>query len=117
MTLWDISKLEQIFEIGKVNCASFLKNNNQIYIVTSYGLIGTDDEQYSVYDLKGSLIKKIKHTYFTTYFLYVYNNYIITAHFNAYINVYDYQKDSLYYKLDNCSCCDIVVDYKGMMNV
>ena len=110
MILWDIFELENIFMKGKINCASFLKYNNQIYIFTSYGLIGADDEPYIIYDLKGNLVKKIKHNDFTTYFLYVYNNYIITGHVNGYINIYDYSKESLYYKLDNCSCCDITVD-------
>ena len=109
MALWNISKLELLFKKVKVNRASFLKHNNEIYIFTSYGLIGTDDEPYKVYDLKGNLIKKIKHNDFPTEFLYIYQNYIITAHYKGYINIYNYLKECLYYKLD-CSCCDIAVD-------
>ena len=119
--IWDIYNWENILDIKKVNnlgrlySASFLKDNNNIYIITSNDYIIS--EKIKVYDLKGNKIKEINDSNEPTFFIDVYyddklnKKYIISGN-ERYIKSYDYEINkvyNIYNSQDNYYHSDIII--------
>ena len=125
--LWNIYNLESLINIRNINSygflysASFLQENDQIYIVTSNFVFGgTYVESIKVYDLTGDNIKEINDSNNDTFSIDVYydkkllKNYIITSNYNYSIS-YDYNNNESYHKYYDCDSLEhrfiIINDY------
>ena len=123
--IWNAKNFECLLYIQNINpkgylySACFLKDSNQIYIVTS-NMTSFDCEAIKVYDLNGNIKKEINNSNDSTYFLDIfYDNkslkkYIIVGCF-GFVKSYDYSKNELYNKyLDNLNekkpHCSIVIN-------
>ena len=117
LKLWNINinnSFECLFDIKNINkegfldSACFLKDNNQIFILTSNHNNNKEKipESIKVYDLKGNKIKEIINSNEDTRYInsYYYNllskNYIITCTDN-YSKSYDYKENKVYHKYSN----------------
>ena len=112
--IWDISNLNLLLSLkkvyrdesnedaGKIYSSCFIEVDNNIYILTSNQNV-LDVGGIKVFDLKGNLIKSIKNSFFSTYFLDCYldkklsTNFIITGN-EKFIRSYNYEKNILYHK-------------------
>ena len=105
--LWTAKNWECILNIKKINnspdlgCASFIKSNNQIYIITSCRNNKCESRPIKVFDLNGKKVKEINGSkeaslYIDSYFDYERkNNYIISSNLN-HVKSYDFIKNELY---------------------
>ena len=108
LKVWNISNFQclcSIFGINKqgwINCACFLNNNNQVYVLTtnSFGFSKKPDP-IKVFDLKGKIKNNIKDSQTNTYFIDVYyddmssKKYIITGN-AGFCRSYDYNQNIVY---------------------
>ena len=106
--IWNINNLEFLINIkninkkGYLNSACFLKDNNEIYIVTSNFYYCTF-ESIKIFDLKGNKIIEIKESNDKTYFIDTFydknlcKNFIIASNI-GYIKSYDYNENKIYHK-------------------
>ena len=112
---------------GFIYLACFLKNNNQIYIISSHFNLFNSYDTNKVYDLNGNKIKEINDSYDIAYFIDSYfdsklnKNYIITGN-NGFSKSYDFNENRLYHKYfdkiknkenDNNGHCSIIVFNNG----
>ena len=107
--IWNLNNFECIQNITNINnvgilcSACFIKENNQIYIITSNYNKNGNSECIKVFDLNGQKIKEINNSNEKTYFIDIYydkilsKNYIITGNLN-YVKSYDYSGHQLYHK-------------------
>ena len=115
LKLWDLKNwnllfdFKNIYDIGCLDSACFLNDNNIIYILTSNSIPNNKglSEPIKEYDIKGNLIKEIKNSNIRTFFIDCYydeklsKNYIITGNFGFSIS-YDYNENKIYHKyIDN----------------
>ena len=115
--IWNINNWECILNIininnnGIINSSCFYNEENNIYIITSNYYINpykTKSEPIKIFDFKENKIKEIKDSYYDTFYIDVYydylllNNYIITGN-KGFLKSYDYNKNELYktYKDNN----------------
>ena len=109
--LWNINSLECMLDLkninktGFLNSASFLNENNKIYIITS-NFYYNNSESIKIFDLNGNLIKIIKDSNEKIYYLDSYydkksfKNYILTGNV-GYVKSYDYKENKLYHKYED----------------
>ena len=109
--IWNINNLEFLINIkninknGYLNSACFLKDNNEIYIVTSNFYYCTF-ESIKIFDLKGNKIIEIKESNDKTYFIDTFydknlcKNFIIASNI-GYIKSYDYNENKIYHKYED----------------
>ena len=111
LKLWNISNfecilnLQNINNIGWLNSACLLKENNKIYIITSNcnNVINAIIESIKIFDLNGCKINEIENSNYKTFFIenYFYdklnNNYIITGN-NGFSCSYDFKMLKIYHK-------------------
>ena len=108
--LWNINNCECLLDLinvntrGLLNSASFIKDNNNIYIISSNCVwMDTIPDSIKVFDLEGNIIKKINDSNNITFFVDSYydkkwsNNYIITGNSGSVI-VYDFFTNKIYRK-------------------
>ena len=107
--LWDVKNLEllynfeKIYESGTLRSGCFLKDKNDIFIVTSNSNNVDKCKLIKVYDLKGNEIKEINNSKDDTYFIDCYNDnknnksYIITGNFFD-VKSYDFNDNNIYKK-------------------
>ena len=113
--IWNANDWKLIRDISNVNqnnflySACFLKDNNNIFILTSNGKnlqsnqMNESFENIKVFNLEGKLIKEIEETNDCTYFIDIYfdnnlnKNFIVTGNFN-YVKSYDFNNNRLYHK-------------------
>ena len=115
--IWNANNWEIITDISKVNqnnflySACFLKNDNDINIITTNGKnlqsnqVYENFENMKLYNLEGQLIKEINDTNDCTYFVDIYydnnlsKNFIVTGNYN-YVKAYDFDNNNnnLYHK-------------------
>lgn len=102
--IWDINnngecKQEIKEKYFYLSSACFLKDKNQLYIVTSHFESALKSKPISVFDLNGNKIKEINDSNEGKFYIEVYNknskNYIITANSGSSI-AYDYSKNKIY---------------------
>ena len=108
--LWNINNLELLLNIKNINLngiirsACFMKNNEQIYIITSnfnYNY-SYNIEPIKVFDIKGKKIKEINHSKDITFFIDSYydkslnRNYILTGN-SGNAKSYDFLENNIYY--------------------
>ena len=110
--LWNIVNLELLVDIKNINkdgllySSCFLKDNSQIYIISSNYDYSGNCEPIKLFDFNGNYIKDINSSEDKTYFIDSYHeekldiNYIITGNKND-VKVYDFDKDDLYKKYDD----------------
>ena len=110
--LWNIVNLELLVDIQNINkdgllySSCFLKDNSQIYIISSNYDYSGNCEPIKLFDFNGNYIKDINSSEDKTYFIDSYHdekldiNYIITGNKND-VKVYDFEKDDLYKKYDD----------------
>ena len=111
--VWNVSNFEclynftNIFSQGWINCACFLNDNNQIYVLSTNSTgYSKKPNPIKVLDLKGKSIMEIKDSNINTYFIDVYydkkssTNYIITGNV-GYSKSYNYNKNTVYHTYDN----------------
>ena len=122
--IWNAKNFECLLCIKNINkkgylySGCFLKDSNQIYIVTS-NMSYLDCEPIKVYDLNGNINKKISNSNDKTYFIDIfYDNkslkkYIIVGNI-GFVKSYDYSKNELYNKyldyLNEEPHCSIVIN-------
>ena len=106
--IWNAKNFECLLSIQNINkkgylySGCFLKDSNQIYIVTS-NISYLDCEPIKIYDLNGNLKKEINNSNDKTYFIDIfYDNkslkkYIIVGS-DGFVKSYDYSKNELYKK-------------------
>lgn len=108
LKVWNISNFQCLCSIlginkqGWINCACFLNNNNQVYVLTtnSFGFSKKPDP-IKVFDLKGRNKNNIKDSQTNTYFIDVYyddmssKKYIITGN-AGFCRSYDYNQNIVY---------------------
>ena len=111
LKLWNISNfecilnLQNINNIGWLNSACLLKENNKIYIITSNCNNANNAiiESIKIFDLNGCKINEIENSNYKTFFIenYFYdklnNNYIITGN-NGFSCSYDFKMLKIYHK-------------------
>lgn len=110
--VWDIATFDCLHEFlninkaGWINCACFLKDNNQTYILsTNCTGYSQDPEPIKVYDLKGKSIKTINDSDNNTYFIDIYyaentsKKYIITGN-SGLSRSYEYNENKLIKKYE-----------------
>ena len=109
LKLWNINNFEcllnlkNINNIGILDSACFLNQNNKFYILTSNCNVNGNAEPIKVYDFNGSKIKQLRDSTDDTYFIDTYHDnnsskiFIITGNF-GYVKSYDYNNNKLYYK-------------------
>ena len=107
--LWNIQSWECLLNIEKINLdgdldsACFLRNDNEIYIITS----NEKDKDYltdniKVFDIKGNKIREINDSKEDIYFIDTYydkqlsKNYIITGNY-SFIKSFDFNLNKIYY--------------------
>ena len=109
--IWNINNFECLLNLtnfnlhGIIYSSCFLKENNQIYIVTSNyneNFHGNNVcESIKIYNLNGNQIKEINNSKYDTFFIDVYyevynnNKYIITGN-KRFIKSYDYDKNETF---------------------
>ena len=110
--IWDVNNWECILNLTNINkigylySSCFLKQNNDIYIITSNCYNNGKSESMKIFDFKEQKIKEINNSNEKTYFIDTYNdniiskNYIITGNKN-YSKSYDYENNSIYHKYDD----------------
>ena len=122
--VWNINKYECLLEIKNVNksgfldSAYFLKDNNEIYIITSNKNINNSKktESIKVFDFKGNHIKNINDSNEDIIFIDTYSDnklskIFIIACTNDNCKSYDYYKNEIYHKyIDYSRSCDIVIN-------
>jgi len=106
--IFDITNLERlltlknIYENGKIYSSCFIEEKNNIYVLTSNESV-FNAEGIKVFDFKGNMIKSIKNSFFSTYFIDFYfdekssTNFIITGN-SKFIRSYNYDKNIFYRK-------------------
>jgi len=124
--VWNINKYECLLDIININksgfldSACFLKDNNQIYIITSNKTISIlqKAESIKVFDFKGNNIKNINDSNEDTIFIDTYydkklSKIFIIACTSDYCKSYNYDKNEIYHKYsDNSRSCDAVINDK-----
>ncbi len=107
--LWNIYNWECILHIKNINktgnllSATFLKENNNLFIVTSNFEIFDESEPIKIYDENGLMIKEIINSKENTFFIEIYFdeltkiNYIITCNINC-VKSYNYNQNILYHR-------------------
>ena len=111
--LWNINKLECIFnfikinKIGRLISACFLNYNNIIYIVTTNSNYPNNGEPIKIFDFNGNKLNEINDdNNNNTFFIDIYydkklsKNYIITGHF-GFIKSYDYNEGKIYHNYND----------------
>ena len=103
LNYWEcILNIRNINNVGQLNSACFLKENNQVFIITSNDNNEDNPENIKVFDLNGKKIKEITNSNENTFFIDIYydnilsKNYIITGN-QGYIKAYDYNNNKLYH--------------------
>ena len=106
--IWSVINWECILNIKNINnspdlgCSCFLKDNNQIYIITSCRNNKSESRPIKVFDFNGNKIKEINGSkegalYIDTYYdCNLSNNYIISCNLN-HVKSYNYIKNELYH--------------------
>ena len=131
--LWNINdwfcllNIENINQYGYLFSACFLKDNNNIYILTSN--VFKNPEKIKLYDIKGKKINEINESNDNTYFIDVYHEnysenqlsdiYIITCNL-GYIKSFHYNKNKLYHiynSNDKSGHCSAVIYMDNFNNV
>ena len=104
---WElIQEITSINNVGWLSSSCFLKENKQIYIITSDLNKDGDSEHIKVFDLNGQKIKEINNSNERTYITEIFyddilcKNYIITGN-KGYIKSYDYNNNQLYHKYND----------------
>ena len=108
--LWNINNFELILNIQNISnyaylkSASFLNDNNKIYIITCFVIYNKNNkEPIKVFDFKGNKIKEINESEDNAYYINNYydndllKNYILTGN-SGYIKSYDYNENKIYHK-------------------
>ena len=103
-----LTSIENIYKSGYLFSASFLNDNNILYIITSN--YSENNESLKVYDLTGHQIKEINDSFGACNFLDIYydkknsKNYIITGNIGC-VKSFDYENNKLYhiYSEDDCN--------------
>ena len=107
--IWDFNNWSLLTNIkGQYNkdiyyLACFLKDNNQIYILTSEYLKIGESKPIKIYDLEGTKIKEINNLNDKTFFIDAYfdeklsKNFIVTGN-QGYDISYDYNENKIYHK-------------------
>ena len=122
--IWNFNNWECIHNYTNINnvgwllSACFLKENNQIYIITSNCNKNGNSENIKVFDLNGHKIKEINNSNEKTYFIDIYydkilsKNYIIAGNL-GHTKSYDYANNQLYHNYndnDGCSHISIIIN-------
>jgi hypothetical protein len=126
LKLWDIKNWECILNLENINkkgclySACFLKNDDELFILTSNANKKGDSECIKVFDLKGNKIKDIKNSNRNTLFVDNYydeifnQNYVISGNIN-YVKSFDFNKNEIYHKYheknDNKCHGSIIINY------
>lgn len=121
--IWDTNKWECILNLTSVNkkgfliSAYFIKDNDQIYVITSNYTWNNKSEPIKIFDFKGNITKKINESNDMTFFIDTYYNnkmkynFIISGNYN-YIKSFNYDKNELYhiyYDNDNKSHFSVII--------
>ena len=125
--LWNINNLEclhsfeNINQIGYLYSACFMKDNNNIYIISSnWNSSYNNTEPIKIFDLNGNQIKIINNSHDKIFFIDSFydsnyaKNYIITGNI-GYIKSYDYTDNRIYHKYkekDNNNHTNIIFNKK-----
>ena len=113
LKVWNVSNFECLYNFKKINyqgwinCACFLNDNGQIYVLStnSIGFIRKPNP-IQVFNLKGKKIMDIKNSNKNSYFIDVYydnkssTKYIITGNV-GFSESYNYNKNAVYHRYDN----------------
>ena len=110
-----ITDIKEIYDSGALNSASFLNNNNEIYILTSNSISNKEEEsgQIKIYNLEGNKIDELFDFNIRTFFIDIYNDnklskiFIITGN-PGYCISYNYNDKKIYHKY-----IDIDKNYSG----
>ena len=109
--LWNINNLECLLDLkninktGFLNSASFLNEDNKIYLITS-NFYYNSSEHIKIFNLNGDLIKRINDSTEKIFFIDSYfdknnsKNYILTGNF-GYVKSYDYIENKIYHKYED----------------
>ena len=95
--------LKNINKNGNLLSASFIKDNNNYFIVTSNFEIFDEPGPIKIYDEKGLITKEINNSWESTFFTEIYFdktkliNYIITCNIN-FVKSYNYNQNIIYHK-------------------
>ena len=113
LKVWNVSNFEclynftKIYSQGWINCACFLNDNNQIYVLSTNSTgYSKKPNPIKVFDLKGKNIMDINNSNNNTYFIDVYydnkssTKYIITGNIGLSMS-YNYNKNTVYHTYDN----------------
>ena len=107
--IWNINSLErlanikEIYNEGELYSACFLKDNNEIYIITCHDKYPDSPEPIKIFSLNGKKNSKIKESKERSFFIDSYydektsNNYIIVGN-KYYVKSYSFDKKKLYRK-------------------
>ena len=107
--IWNINSLErlanikEIYDEGELYSACFLKDNNEIYIITCHDKYPDSPEPIKIFSLNGKKNSKIKESKERSFFIDSYydektsNNYIIVGN-KYYVKSYSFDKKKLYRK-------------------
>ena len=123
---WDcILNLDDFNKNGNIYSSCFLKENNQIYIVTSncgvYTNGNPNNEPIKIFDLKGNKIKEINNSNDNTTFIDIYyddknkKKYILTGN-RGYNKSYNYDENNIYniyYDKKNYENYSLVINYRN----
>ena len=101
---WEIIlNIEKVNNLGFLNSACFLNDNNKNFIITSNCNYESESEPIKIYDFNGNKMNEIINSKEKTLFIDVYydellsKNFIISCNFN-YVKSYDFQNNKLYRK-------------------
>ena len=124
--IWNINKYECLLDIKNINKSGFLdsacmlKDNNQIYIITSNKTISISKnvEPIKVFVFKRNNLKQINGSNEDTIFIDTYSDNKLSKKFiiactGSNCKSYDFHKNEIYHKYsDNNRSCDIVINDK-----
>ena len=105
----EILNLTKVNDIGFLYSACFLKDNNNLYIVTSNRNKSGDNESIKLFDMKGKKINEIKNSNESTLLIDTYydniisKTYIITGNI-GYVKSYNYDKNKIYHIYNDNEC-------------
>ena len=101
---WNLlTNITQIYNTGLLCSGCFLKDNYQIYILTSNANINGESEKIKIYNLEGNKINELNNSNIPTFLIDSYydnklsKNYIITGN-NGFVMSYDYNENKIYHK-------------------
>ena len=122
--LWNINNWEclhnfvHIYNSGQLFSACFLKDNNQIYIISGNSNFN-NSEPIKILEFNGNILKEIENSNDNIFFIdtfydkYLYKSYIITGNF-GFVKSYDYMSNKLYHIYnynDSRSHNSIIINY------